>query len=355
MRLLDRIAQCSEPFLIESAGTVHALPGPAQFAPAIASCPLRLVLADPLTELCGSLAYADGDGLVGCLDLVHVPATRLWIEWLEAPRRAAVAAARIAPGNPPGSGEARAGVYVTCDARGRQGSLRTFWGSATGDEEPCLSPIVTEFDLDGPSNECDDPLAAFEGAGVRVADPTTPLDAMLACTRFRFDSAWAEYYRDACPSATQRLAVLRTSLGAVATDLPFLLALCLLLATRGGLPSRHADLDALNRRRHARGRAPLLEHVEVSSPLSPQPAPVGTNEGSSRRPSRLHQVRGHLVHRGSTVFWRSGHLRGRVAYGRIATRTVLMHCAAPAGRGPTSSPSLPHPRGHAAPSAGVTP
>lgn len=355
MRLLDRIAQCTDPFVIESGGTLRALPGPAEYSGAIASCPLRLVLADPLTELCGALAYADGDGLVGCLDLVHLPATRLWVEWTEAPRRAAVAAARIAPQNPPGASEVRAGVYVASDASGRQGSLRTFWGGADPDADPCLSPIVTEFDLDAPSTESADALAAFDGSAVRIADPATPLDALLACSRYRIDAPWATYYRDTCLPPALRLAVLRASLGAVATDLPFLLALCLLLATRGGLPSRPADLHALNRRRHARGRAPLLDHVEVSSPLGPQPIAVGAADGSSRRPSRLHQVRGHLVRRGSTVFWRSGHLRGRVAYGRIATRTVLLHSGAPTGRIAAQGPTLPPPRGQTAPSPGAPP
>jgi hypothetical protein len=36
----------------------------------------------------------------------------------------------------------------------------------------------------------------------------------------------------------------------------------------------------------------------------------------------LHHVRGHLVRRDSTVFWRSPHLRGSGRLGQVRTRTI---------------------------------
>src|SRR5258708_16397836 len=67
-----------------------ALPVPHHFAEAVHACPLRLVLADDLVRCSSSLAYAEGDRLSGCLDLLRVPSERLWVEWAEGPRQAAL-------------------------------------------------------------------------------------------------------------------------------------------------------------------------------------------------------------------------------------------------------------------------
>src|SRR5258708_19625287 len=84
MRLLDLIAQSSP----SQSGwpPTWPLPGPHAFAQAVHACPLRLVLADDLTRCSTALAYAEGDRLSGCLDLVRVPSERLWVEWSESPR-----------------------------------------------------------------------------------------------------------------------------------------------------------------------------------------------------------------------------------------------------------------------------
>jgi len=84
MRLLDQVAQCSAPLLVQPAGCGSdyvALPGPAQYANRIAQCPLRWVVADDLTRVSSELAFAGGERLAGCLDLVRIPAPLLWIEW----------------------------------------------------------------------------------------------------------------------------------------------------------------------------------------------------------------------------------------------------------------------------------
>jgi hypothetical protein len=49
---------------------------------------------------------------------------------------------------------------------------------------------------------------------------------------------------------------------------------------------------------------------------------IGRSSGIRRRASRLHLVRGHLVRRGSQIFWRVPHLRGSARSGEIHTRTV---------------------------------
>jgi hypothetical protein len=82
-------------------------------------------------------------------------------------------------------------------------------------------------------------------------------------------------------------------------------------------------LERLNRARAKSGKARLLDQIEVFSPLLPEYQPSNDSSfGVSRRASRLHHVRGHLVRRGSQIFWRVPHLRGRTRSGVIHTRTV---------------------------------
>src|SRR5258708_31967859 len=88
MSVLDLIAQSSASQ--SDLPPTWALPGPHHFAEAVHACPLRLVLADDLVRFSSSLAYAEGDRLSGCLDLLRVPTERLWAEWAEVPRHAAL-------------------------------------------------------------------------------------------------------------------------------------------------------------------------------------------------------------------------------------------------------------------------
>src|ERR1700730_8117438 len=118
MRLLDLIAQSSP----SQSGVppTWPLPGPHHFARSVHACPLRLVLADDLTRCSTALAYAEGDRLSGCLDLVRVPSERLWVEWAESPRLQALSNVLEAQIKPAVTG-GRAGVLVSSDASGRAG------------------------------------------------------------------------------------------------------------------------------------------------------------------------------------------------------------------------------------------
>jgi hypothetical protein len=67
----------------------------------------------------------------------------------------------------------------------------------------------------------------------------------------------------------------------------------------------------------------LLEYIDVSAPILPGYARWASDEtGGVRKSPRLHHVRGHLVRRGSQLFWRVPHLRGSVGLGAVRTRTV---------------------------------
>jgi hypothetical protein len=83
MRLLDHIARCSASPALPFGGNPARIKvaGANQFAAHIAACPLRFVIGDDLTQASAELAFADGARLAGCLDLLRMPATHLWIEW----------------------------------------------------------------------------------------------------------------------------------------------------------------------------------------------------------------------------------------------------------------------------------
>src|SRR6266851_749203 len=145
MRLLDLIAQCSP----SQSGVppTSPLPGPHQFAQAVHACPLRLVLADDLTRCSTALAYAEGDRLSGCLDLVRVPSERLWVEWAESPRLEALSDVLGTQIKSTVTGR-RAGVLINSDASGRTGTIRSFW--STPDDRAYCAKLITEFDLNFP-------------------------------------------------------------------------------------------------------------------------------------------------------------------------------------------------------------
>jgi hypothetical protein len=325
VRLFDRIVQTRVPLLVARGAEVVRLPGPAAYSAAIAACPLRLVLTDSLTRVCTALAYAEGDRLSGCLDLIHVPATRFWVEWRDAPRCDAASAALGLVSGAEGANAGRAGLYVTAEPSGRRGRARTFWGPADGEGEACLAPLVTEFDLDAADETAGSIDDVFAGGAARLATDDAALADVLRCVRFRFDDSWAAYYRLECATPAARESVLRASLAAVGTDLPVLFALCLLLGSRLRLPARRPDLARINRCRVRDGHPVLLDHVEVTVPVMSTYANAASAGGSRRHMPRLHHVRGHLVRRGSQVFWRVPHLRGRAAFGRLRARSVTLH------------------------------
>jgi hypothetical protein len=122
-----------------------------------------------------------------------------------------------------------------------------------------------------------------------------------------------------------------------------MLTFLLLLATRPGLPRRPLMLERLNRARSRSGKAPLLPHMEVFAPLIPEYRSAAVEgSGRIRRHPRLHHVRGHLVRRGSQLFWRVPHLRGSSRAGVVRTRTVTWTVNGPGGDSPHASAGQSH-------------
>jgi hypothetical protein len=331
MRLLDLVAQCREQLLVlpgDSGARPIELSGVADFAPRIGSCPLRFVLADELTRACAQLAFSDGDRLTSCLDLIRIPAPLLWVEWSDAVHQAVITeCGTIAERDPNATGR-RVGVLLRANPRGRSGMARTFWSvsNAAAECEAQLSPVETHINLED-RFETADLQEMFHGRYATVTDTRDPAVAdLLQHIRFRFNDRWLKYYVEATRDAVARASVARKSLASVACDLPLLLAFFLLLNAKGATRTVPIQRDQLNRRRLQRQRAPLLDHIEVHASLPDQSSSRENDEGGlgSRRPPRLHHVRGHLVRREDRIFWRIPHLRGHAHQGLVRSRTVCL-------------------------------
>ena len=324
VNLIDSVTQHQTPFVVRdnTSGRVTALNNTADCAGSVARCPLRYVLSDDLTRLCADLAYSKGAGTVACADLLHVPAQALWMEWCNAPWTNALQqyGFPLIPAAPQWVG--RRGAWVRATPDGRRGLVRTFWRAEAADV--LASSVEAYFDFDTVTGEEPEPLDGERGLARRVIDSERREDDILGrCFRFRYEQSWSEYYGSAGLARQQSFALWRHAVGTIAMDIPMLLAFLLLLATRSGLPQRVQTLEQLNRRRLRGGKAPLLEHIAVTAPLLPEYRDYQHSEPfASRKSPRLHHVRGHLVRRGSLIFWRVPHLRGSARAGAVGTRTV---------------------------------
>jgi hypothetical protein len=326
MRLADRIAQCRTPFIVENTndGSVTHLNGAAAFSKDIDSCATRYVLSDELTRLCTALAYSKGASTLACADLLHVPAERVWVEWTEAPWRNELACYGFkSPVDSACSG--RRGVFIQSNPDGRSGLMRTFWASGESELNVLSSSAEAYFDFDTQEGENPAVFDRQKRPSICVSDNAAAgkVDILRRCFRFWFERSWQDYYERAQLTPVQAAALSHHALGTIAIDIPVVLAFVLLLATRPGLPRRPLMLERLNRARAKSGKRPLLEQIEVFSPLMPEfESGCSSYSGASRRSRRLHHVRGHLVRRGSKLFWRVPHLRGSARAGTIRTRTV---------------------------------
>jgi hypothetical protein len=324
MRLLDLISQGrSTPIHL---GNGLSLPTAGQFVRDVQDCPLRYVLSDDLVRCATQLAYAEGDRLSGCLDLIRVPAHSLWVEWSEEPRCQALKAIPSLAFQCRARSQ-RGGALITASSDCRSGYLRTFW--STDEDLAYLSPVVTDFNLDrspaGPSRQR---VALWRGDAFLRLEQEPAIDELLEHLRFHFDDEWAAYYNARCHTPEIKTQVLNANMGGVAYDALMLIAFFLLLGAHEVLQHQPVRHERINKERQRAGKALLLEHVEVSAPLHRARTPGSISDGESLRLSpRLHHVRGHIVRRGTTVFWRSPHLRGNARLGRVCSRTVALSFA----------------------------
>lgn len=323
MNLIDGVALSRRPLVAHdpSSGRLTALNGTADLAEAVLRCPLRYVMVDNLTRLCADLAYSKGARTVACVDLLHVPAEALWVEWCSQPWKRALQdyGFRIAAD---AQCQGRRGAWVRASRDGRRGLVRTFWSGAATDV--LASSLEAYFDFDTPAGEEPEPFDGKTGPATVVYEGERGEDDILKrCFRFRYEQSWADYYGRGGLSDEQKRAVWWHTLGSIALSVPMLIIFFLLLATRGGLPQHTPDLEHLNKRRLRRGKRILLDHIEVRAPILPEYREYRRGEPRATRASpRLHHVRGHLVRRGSQIHWRVPHLRGCARSGVVGARTV---------------------------------
>jgi hypothetical protein len=338
MRLLDRVAGHRAPLrlaLDQGAAAPFEVTGPGHYASRVADCPLRFVLGDDLTRACAELAFADGARLAGCLDLLRVPARQMWIEWNDEVHKRVIYQTQSALDYDSASSGRRVGVLLDGSPDGYGAVIRTFWADAADSFEVTLSPLETHIDLRGEfanalANASDIPGVLAGGfAGVAHRDDAA-MNCLLDHVRFRFDDSWAAYYRAAATNPGTQREVVHGSLAAVARDAPLILAFLLLLVAKDATRSIPVSRAAINRKRQAHGRPPLLDHIEVRASLdSIEEADSGGFESAGRQSPRLHHVRGHLVRRDNRIFWRVPHLRGSAARGMVRSRTVCLSFARP--------------------------
>ncbi len=186
--------------------------------------------------------------------------------------------------------------------------------------------LETLLELDG-RGAAGPPETLLKGGAVSVCDPQNEcVNELLRCARFRLDSAWQRYYGSVLSDPldpVQSARMTRDLISSVALDIPMLLALFLLMTVRADLVRTTVNPERLNRKRARFGRPPLLEHVEVSTPLLVRAAyrnaehPIAARSGP-----RFHHVRGHIVRRRNAVYWRGPHWRGHLRLGQVRSRTV---------------------------------
>ena len=300
------------------------LPGTESLAAALAACPMRFALDDAVTDTVTRLAFYPETIVGKALDLVRCPAPSLWLEFRGAARHGVFAdTGRLACGHDAAGGQ-RLGLLIESRNGGRAGTIASAWESTEG-QPPDAAPFVIEFDFDTPIAD----RAAEDGAwAMRITD-FPPLEPLFRHVRFRLKPEWLAYYRERCPDPARFGAVMDQVLQPAAEDVPFVAAFLLLMMSQQAVRLRPADLAALNRVRAKRGRTPLLDHSEMMLEIGEAGGIAGQGDGiDGRAPSRLHLVRGHLVRRGPTIFWRNAHMRGRAELGRIERRSISLLQAA---------------------------
>jgi hypothetical protein len=276
--------------------------------------------------------------------LLRVPSERVWVEWCDSAWLSELQLYGFKPPARDEHGSGRRGVLIKSSCKGRCGLIRTFWSVGESDLDLLASSMEAYFDLDvGDGEEPDPPDEPLRRALCVSDSANRNTDLLRRCFRFRYERTWAKYYQCARLTAAQEEAVARHALGTIAVDIPMLLAFLLLLSTRTGLPQRAPTLERLNRSRARAGKAPLLDHIEVLSPiLRDYRSPTGNAATSFRRAPRLHHVRGHLVRRGSQLFWRVPHLRGDARSGVVRTRTVTWTIGQDPSAGNSIARAQPH-------------
>ncbi len=220
MRLLDRVVGSNASMHLALAGrqgVSFEVTAAGRFASSVGGCPLRFVLGDDLTRASAELAFADGERLAGCLDLLRVPASPLWVEWNDEVHKRVIYETRSARSYDAAAAGRRVGMLLRGSPDGFTAAARTFWADAGETAEVTLSPVETLIDLRGGFAAASDIPAMLAGGLAGIADTADEaMSSLLGHVRFRFDDSWAAYYRAAAADGGTQRRVVHASLAAVA-------------------------------------------------------------------------------------------------------------------------------------------
>ena len=259
------------------------LAGPIQLGARIALADRRFVLDDQVCSLAKSLVIDQADLLADCLDLVRLPAESFWLEWrdydLDGQRS---------------YDEPRVGLLVEADESGRTGEMTLVWERPGGPPE--VTPTCLAFDLDHAL--APDP----KWFGMTHQDPSID----LLCRHFRArrtqpSPAGSKGWTDHLVAQASWLAG------------PLMFAFSVLLLRSGEIAQREFSRGKLNKARVSRGRTALLDYTEMRISRPEIARDMAHTSLTGHVGVRLHHVRGHLVRRGSAIFWRRAHMRGEAA------------------------------------------
>ncbi len=299
-------------------------PGTDVLAPELNACPLRYVLDDAVVAVCAELAFEDDTILGSSLELLRVPAPKLWVEFRRGARNSALADVERLASDAEQDAAQRIGLLVIADERGRSGSIHVCW--ERDGLSPELAPFVIEYDFD---DDTFSKSAHQDGACLGAVISDFPaIQALYNRVRFRLSPEWQRYYDEKATSPAHYQSLLTAAVRPLLEDVPFFALFCLLLASGGALRQVSVDRRRLNAARARRTRMPLLDHVEVTMTMAAGASISAAPGDSTRSPPRLHFVRGHLVRRGGGIHWRTAHMRGSAASQPIRTRTVTLTFAA---------------------------
>jgi hypothetical protein len=288
MRLLDRVASCTSTVLVDLFGEFYRLPGAGSVAAAVADCPLRYVLEPDLLAGAHQIVDLWPDLLDPADTHLRVPAETMWVEWRTPSDH--------------GTASQQCGLLVEAAPDGRSGRIRSFW---TGEHGPDAAQAALLFDLDG--------IPAERGAYASlhpVGSGPAGADNLLPHLAAGLDRGWHRYFAATSLGPDRIGEAVEHVLQPVIRDTLLFFAFLRLLHSQIGLKRQEIDRSRLNAARLRTGKAPLLDHVELSIAIGEAPAAAVSGEGGARSPARLHLVRGHLVRRRDAIFWRSPHLRG---------------------------------------------
>ena len=295
----------------------------------------RFILANDVTEALITSSTDYPEALAGCIDVIRIPWQVAWFEWDDDFARETWHRAHVKPINDAQNFKPkRSGFLVEADPDGRSGVISVCWpipdpddaGGNSGrfDQGLVMTSFQTvRFDLDRKDL---DPRVVVGTAslqreiGMPVPDIGFSTESEPARSRY-LDRIRATMSMDWSGSGASQFVLRRDGLDPLQivhnavvdiwSEYCMLVPAAAMMNAHQAVKREAVDRSKLNKNRLKAGRPPLLDHHVVSMNVSPEERAErrrAAAEGVSG-PRATHWVRGHLVHRGETIYWRRPHIR----------------------------------------------